>query len=60
MMMGKRRKGTLVVDFETESKEHSKEAEGFGGGCVLVATMLYVGDNGKGKRDERKEVKKAW
>ena len=60
MMMGKRRKGTLVVDFETESKERSKEAEGFGGGCVLVATMLYVGDNGKGKRDERKKVKKVW
>ena len=60
MMMGKRRKGTLVVDFETESKEHSKEAEGFGGGCVLVATMLYVGDNGKGKRDERKEVETVW
>ena len=60
MMMGKRRKGTLVVDFKTESKEHSKEAEGFGGGCVMVATMLYVRDNGKGKRDERKEVEKVW
>ena len=60
MMMGKRRKGTLVVDFETESKEHSKEAEGFGGGCVMVVTMLYVRDNGKGKRDERKEVEKVW
>ena len=49
-----------MVGFEAESEERGEEAEGFGGGCVLVATMLYVGDNGKGKRDERKEVKKVW
>ena len=60
MVVGKRKKRTLVVDFKTESKEHSKEAEGFGERHVMVATMLYVRDNGKGKRDERKEVEKVW
>ena len=60
MVVGKRKKRTLVVDFKTESKEHSKEAEGFGGSCMMVATMFNVRDNGKGKRDERKEVEKVW
>ena len=60
MVVGKRKKRTLVVDFKTESKEHGKEAESFGGCCVMVASMLYVRYDGKGKRDERKELEKVW
>ena len=60
MMVRSREKRTLVVDFETEGKEHSEQAEGFGGRCVVVASVLYVRDDGKGKRDNGKVVEKVW
>ena len=60
MMMRSKEKRTLVVDFKTEGKEHSAQAEGFGGCCMVVASVLYVRDDGKGKKDNRKVVEKVW
>ena len=60
MMVRSKEKRALVFDFETEGKEHSEEAKGFGGCCVVVTSVLCVRDDGKGKRDNGKVVEKVW
>ena len=60
MVVGEGRRGIQVVDFEAESEEHSEEAGGIGVSGVVEPPMLYVGNDGKGKKHERKAVEKVW